>query len=129
MPYVIKVQYEDRVRFLNWDECGYHSTSVGKARTFSDLGEAKETLQKVKSFFRGADLKVLPTGEARVWRKVVQKDRKMEEHTSVQGRMFSWRAIPVTTLYLECGHKKVIRGDKVPQKRTTCQECEEKALL
>lgn len=129
MPYIIRIQYEDRVRFLNWDDCGHHSTSRSKARTFHDLGEAKETLQQAKPGFGGAGLTVVPTGKSRVWCRIVQFKHDREEHTSLRGRMVSWRAIPVTTLTLECGHEKIIRGDKVPKRHTACQECEKEALL
>lgn len=98
-------------------------TSRSRARTFG-LEEAKQTVKDVALSMRAAELKIIPTGKCRVWRKITGQVRKLEEKASIRNRYFSWRAVPVHTLTLECGHMKVVRGDNVPKKRTLCEECE-----
>jgi len=61
----------------------------------------------------------------RPWRKVMSSTRRLEEHVSLNRRIFTWRAIPVTTLVLDCGHEKIVRGDSVPRLKTVCKTCEQ----
>lgn len=127
MSYVIQVwiRYE-RPRYLAWGNQGWHTTQQLKAMTFATSEEGTQIAQDegVKECFKACHLKVVPL---KVWRKVTGRDRCLEEKSSIRGRTFSWRATPVTTLTLECGHTKVIRGDNVPKHKTVCKECEEDA--
>jgi len=60
----------------------------------------------------------------RPWRKIVRATERMSETISLNRNLFSWRALPVTTLVLECGHEKVVRGESVPKHKTICKQCE-----
>jgi hypothetical protein len=126
MSYIIQVriQYE-RPRYLAWDkQGGWHTTRLSEAMTFVTEDEGSEIAKdkSVKDYFKACHLTVVPL---RMWRKITTRDRHLEEKSSIRGRMFSWRAIPVTTLTLECGHTKVVRGDNVPKHKALCKKCEE----
>lgn len=54
---------------------------------------------------------------------IVSRKVTYEEHIG-KGRFFSWRAVKITTVTLECGHTKTFRGDYVPKKTTSCNCCE-----
>lgn len=61
------------------------------------------------------------------WRKILKRERAEESHTSLRthGRktLFNYRMVFVTTLFLECGHTKVYRGDGVPEGKVRCPTC------
>lgn len=59
----------------------------------------------------------------KLWRRIVASSRAKEEHVSLTTRTFNYRAVFVTTITLECGHKRVYRGDSAPSSRALCREC------
>lgn len=61
----------------------------------------------------------------RPWRKIVRRESRYENHESFRGRSYSFRAVRVHTLYLECGHTQERRGYCDPPKhKVICKDCE-----
>lgn len=63
------------------------------------------------------------------WQKIVSRAKHKEPSKCTpetsKARIWVWRAgTDVTTLVLECGHKKAYRGSYVPARKALCKECE-----
>jgi hypothetical protein len=58
-----------------------------------------------------------------VYRKILQHLEGKDEKFSMYRGRFNYRMVEVTTLVLECGHRKVYRGDGVPTVKVLCKEC------
>jgi len=59
------------------------------------------------------------------WRKIIRRTEAKTEHSSVRGRTWTWWVRFKTTLSLECGHQKVVSGQRMdaPKYRVRCAEC------
>lgn len=61
---------------------------------------------------------------ARSWRKIKRSKTEMEETATTTRTSFSWRAVHVHTLELECGHIQKRRGSYCPKTEVICKDCE-----
>ena len=59
------------------------------------------------------------------WRRIVGKKKAKDETVKLSTKSFYYHMVPVTTVTLECGHKKVYRGScaHVPQEKARCSAC------
>lgn len=61
----------------------------------------------------------------RVWRDVVRVERRWDESATFTAKRASWKATPVHTLFLSCGHVVTRRGfGAVPKAKVACKRCE-----
>jgi hypothetical protein len=57
------------------------------------------------------------------YRKIIRHIEGKDEKFSITPTKFNYRMVEVTTLVLECGHRKVHRGGYVPKFKVLCKEC------
>lgn len=56
-------------------------------------------------------------------RKIVEIKKSREEHATLTKSTYRRWSIEVHTVHLECGHKKVYRGDSCPVSFVNCKPC------